>query len=210
MTSKQALTEKLNKMGLNVLYERIIEDLISNHYALVDGFFDEDTCRGLNKLLRQKMKQGILEKAGIGNKSNHLKNDAIRSDKIAWIDNHSIDVFEQAFIQQMNSFSLYLNNTCYTGIQDSEFHYACFEKGAFYKKHIDRFNNDNKRKFSVVTYLNKHRKASHGGALILYTEKGEINILPEWGRTIIFKSDLLEHEVLVSTKDRLSITGWLK
>jgi SM-20-related protein len=34
--------------------------------------------------------------------------------------------------------------------------------------------------------------------------------LPEWGRTVIFKSDLLEHEVMVSEQDRLSITGWLK
>ncbi|MFK7772205.1 MAG: 2OG-Fe(II) oxygenase [Saprospiraceae bacterium] len=75
---------------------------------------------------------------------------------------------------------------------------------------MDRFKNDNSRKYSVVTYLNQNRQVDDGGALVIYTDEGAVTILPEWGRTVIFKSDLLEHEVMVSKKDRLSITGWLK
>lgn len=197
-------------MDKNILYENVIDDLINNNYAIVDGFFEEATCIGLRNLLLEKEQEGVFKKANIGNKVNAKEVLAIRSDKISWIENDSENKFEKSFNSQIDDLCIYLNITCYTGIKDWEFHYALFEKGAFYKRHIDRFKNDNSRKYSVVTYLNQDRKVDDGGALVIYTDQGAITILPEWGRTVIFKSDLLEHEVMVSGKDRLSITGWLK
>ncbi|MFK8009419.1 MAG: 2OG-Fe(II) oxygenase [Saprospiraceae bacterium] len=197
-------------MDKNKVYEKIIDDLVNNNYAQVDGFFAKSTCIGLKELLLEKEKEGIFKKATIGNKVNAKKVLTIRSDKISWIENNSENEFEKAFNFQIHDFCTYLNRTCYTGIKDWEFHYALFEKGAFYKRHIDRFKNDNSRKYSVVTYLNQNRQIDDGGALVIYTDQGAVTILPEWGRTVIFKSDLLEHEVMVSRKDRLSITGWLK
>lgn len=197
-------------MNKNIAYEKIIDDLINYNYAQVDGFIAAATCLGLRNLLLEKEQAGVFKKATIGNKVKAKEVLAIRSDKISWIENDSENEFEKAFNFQVDDFCAYLNRTCYTGITDWEFHYALFEKGAFYKKHIDRFKNDNSRKYSVVTYLNQNRKADDGGALVIYTDDGPITILPEWGRTVIFKSDLLEHEVKVSGKDRLSITGWLK
>ena len=197
-------------MDKNTLYEKIIDELINNNYAQVDGFFEKSTCIGLRNLLLKKEQAGVFKKANIGNKVNEKEALAIRSDKISWIENASENEFEKSFNSQVDDFCTYLNRTCYTGIKDWEFHYALFEKGAFYKRHIDRFKNDNSRKYSVVTYLNQDRKVDDGGALVIYTDQGAITILPEWGRTVIFKSDLLEHEVMVSKKDRLSVTGWLK
>lgn len=197
-------------MDKNILYEKVIEDLINNNYAQVDGFFTESTCIGLRDLLLEKEKDGVFKKANIGNKAKAKEVLVIRSDKISWIENESENEFEKSFNFQIDDFCTYLNRTCYTGIKDWEFHYALFEKGAFYKRHIDRFKNDNSRKYSIVTYLNQNRQVDDGGALVIYTSEGAITILPEWGRTVIFKSDLLEHEVMVSKKDRLSITGWLK
>lgn len=197
-------------MKENILYEKIIDNLMNHNYAQVDGFFPASTCIGLKNLLLKKEQAGIFKKANIGNKVNAKEALAIRSDKISWIENDSENEFEKSFNFQIKDFCTYLNRTCYTGIRDWEFHYALFEKGAFYKRHIDRFKNDNARKYSVVTYLNQNRKVDDGGALVIYTANGPVTILPEWGRTVIFKSDLLEHEVMVSGKDRLSITGWLK
>ena len=197
-------------MDKNIQYEKIIDDLINQNYAQVDGFFEESTCLGLRNLLLEKEQEGVFKKATIGNKVNATETLAIRSDKISWIENDSENEFEKSFNVQIDALCTYLNRTCFTGIKDWEFHYALFEKGAFYKRHIDRFKNDNSRKYSVVTYLNQNRQVDDGGALVIYTEQGAVTILPEWGRTVIFKSDLLEHEVMVSGKDRLSITGWLK
>lgn len=197
-------------MDKKIAYEKIIDDLINHNYAQVDGFFTDSICLGLRNLLLEKEQEGVFKKASIGNKVHATEALAIRSDKISWIENNSENEFEKSFNFQINDFCTYLNRTCYTGIKDWEFHYALFEKGAFYKRHIDRFKNDNSRKYSVVTYLNQDRKVDDGGALVIYTDQGAVTILPEWGRTVIFKSDLLEHEVMVSGKDRLSITGWLK
>jgi len=197
-------------MEKNTTYENIIDHLIENNYAQVDGFFDEATCVGLSNLLLEKEQAGFFKKATIGNKVNATEALAIRSDKISWIENDSENEFEKSFNTQVDDFCNYLNRTCYTGIRDWEFHYALFEKGAFYKRHIDRFKNDSSRKYSVVTYLNQNWTEADGGELVIYTDKKTITILPKWGRTVIFKSDLLEHEVKVSERNRLSITGWLK
>ena len=79
-----------------------------------------------------------------------------------------------------------------------------------YKRHLDRFRNDERRKFSVVTYLNEEWTEADGGTLVLYPDGREIRVLPEWGTTVVFKSDLLEHEVLPANRARYSVTGWLK
>ncbi|HBL73761.1 MAG: oxidoreductase [Bacteroidetes bacterium GWF2_42_66] len=195
---------------MNPVYEKIIEDIADRDYTVIENLFDDAILRGLKNRLLQNIKSEKMKAAGIGNRNHHLQDHAIRSDKIHWIDRYSENQSEQQFVSKIDNLSAYLNKTCFTGITDFEFHYACFEKGTFYKRHIDRFKNDNSRKFSVITYLNERWKKEHGGELVLYMENEEIIIPPEWGKTIIFRSHLIEHEVLPSHTRRLSITGWLK
>jgi SM-20-related protein len=142
--------------GPDQLYEEIISGLSENNYALAEGLFGEAVLAGLHAELHRQINLRNLKNAATGNRVNTVNNQSIRSDKIKWIDNHPKNESEQAFIQKINDLSAYLNRTCYTGIRDCEFHYACFEKGSFYKRHIDQFKNDESRKFSVVTYLNKN------------------------------------------------------
>ena len=197
-------------MELNPKFEAIIDDLLTNNYAVADGFLEITTLEGLKAQLLLKMSNDVLQQAGVGNKTQLVKSQQIRTDKIQWIEQDSTNPAERSFNKEILDFYQYLNQTCYRSIRDSEFHYACFSKGAFYKRHIDRFKNDNARKFSMVTYLNEDWLDADGGLLMLYTKKGDVAVLPTWGRTVIFKSDILEHEVMVAGKDRLSVTGWLK
>ncbi len=113
-------------------------------------------------------------------------------------------------MEQVNSLIAYLNVTCYTGINDVEFHYAYYARGSFYKRHLDQFKTDSGRKFSLVTYLNDNWQPEDGGALVLYVDEKPITLYPNAGRTVFFKSELVEHEVKPSNRDRLSIAGWLK
>lgn len=194
----------------NHLYEKIIEGIVDHDFSIIENLFDESTLNGLKKLLLQKIMNNELRDAGIGKNANFVRNQAIRSDKIQWLENDSKDVCEKKFNREIADLVDYLNKTCFTGITKSEFHYACFEAGAFYKRHLDRFSNDNARRFSVITYLNSDWKDGDGGELVLYLNDGALRIEPKWGTTIIFRSHLIEHEVLVSRKERLSITGWLR
>lgn len=192
------------------IYEEIINGIIEDNYVVFDLFFSEETLLGLTEEIQKKIDEEELRRAGIGNKFLFTKDEVVRTDKIQWINNHSEIPCEKSFLEDLKNFYLYLNRTCFTNIKTGEFHYACYEKGAFYKRHIDQFINDDQRKFSVVTYLNKNWQKGDGGELILFLGNETKIIEPTWGRTIIFKSDLIEHEVAKANKKRLSITGWLK
>ena len=85
-----------------------------------------------------------------------------------------------------------------------------YEKGAFYKKHIDQFKTDESRAFSMIIYLNEGWVESDGGQLKVYRETSVQIISPENQKCVFFKSDELPHEVLVTNVKRMSITGWLK
>lgn len=151
-----------------------------------------------------------LKPAGTGNQQQVAHDTLFRSDMIYWLDRKHENTHENSFFDQMDSFVSYLNATCYTGISSYEFHYTLYEPGSFYKKHIDQFQNNDSRQFSMIMYLNADWMEGDGGELNIYHESGVQQISPINGRIIFFKSNELPHEVLMTNKPRMSITGWLK
>lgn len=191
-------------------FEDLIEGLLSDHYGLVDNFIDPSLVAGLRDNLLRNRERGEMHPAGIGKHFSFTRNLKIRGDKIHWIDKNSADKYERAFNAQIQDFIKYLNRTCYTGINDFEFHYAYYDAGSFYQRHKDQFKLDQGRKFSLVTYLNDDWRPEDEGNLILHLEEEDVDILPLGGRSVFFKSDELEHEVKPSNRIRMSIAGWLK
>jgi SM-20-related protein len=43
----------------------------------------------------------------------------------------------------------------------------------------------------------------------MYLPDGALDILPQAGKLVCFRSDQIEHEVLPATRPRMSITGWM-
>jgi SM-20-related protein len=191
-------------------YEAIIDGLMTHNFVEFDCFFENSILEGMEKELLKSIEEEKLRLAGIGQGADFEKVKSIRSDKIKWIQNNTEIAAESSFLDEINTFSSYLNQTCYTGITGNEFHYAVYEKGTFYKRHLDQFKNDENRKFSVITYLNKDWKEEDGGQLLLFIGDETIKIQPNWGKTVFLKSELIEHEVSLSHRQRLSITGWLR
>lgn len=190
------------------MYEEIIQSLMDSGYGCVDDWISKEQTDHLRKHLLSRYDEDVFKRAGIGNKFNLTLSDEVRKDSIFWLDRNSMTDTEHLFFDKLSHFTGYLNRTCFTGIADYEFHYAVYEKGAFYKKHVDRFNNDDKRRFSMVYYLTDNWKDGDGGELSLYGKSPAL-IQPKGGRLVFFDSTL-EHEVLQSNTQRLSITGWLK
>lgn len=151
-----------------------------------------------------------MRAAGTGNEVivNHDK--LVRSDVIYWLDRSHDNLHENAFFDLMDSFVLYLNSTYYTGITGYEFHYALYESGSFYAKHIDQFQQNGSRAFSMIMYLNADWKLGDGGELQIHHIDHLQNIKPTNGKSVFFKSSELAHEVLLTNVPRMSITGWLK
>jgi SM-20-related protein len=205
----------MDELQLNPLYEVVIDDLMVQKYSVVDGFFSREEVLALRKILLSKYEEDLFKKSAIGNHANEQVIGAIRGDFILWLDENNAGPAEQQFFAKINDFVNYLNRTCYMGISEKEFHYAVYPEGTFYKRHLDTFQNDSRRKLSMVCYLNDEDwQPEYGGELTIYlndngSEKA-IDVYPMQGRMVIFESQLLEHEVRPVKRERLSITGWLK
>lgn len=205
----------MDELQLNPVYEQVIDGLMEQKYSVIDNFFSREEVKVLRETLRAKYEEDRFKKSAIGNQSNEKVIGAIRGDFILWLDENSNHPAEKQFFAKINDFTDYLNRTCYMGINEKEFHYALYPEGTFYKRHLDTFQNDSRRKLSVVCYLNDEDwKQEYGGELTIYTgdngSEKAIDIYPMQGRMAVFESQVLEHEVKPVKKERLSITGWLK
>lgn len=200
----------MSEFVLNPIYEKVIEDLLKQQYSVVDNFFNSHEVETLRNILLKKYEEDEFKKSAIGNQFTEQIVKSIRGDFISWIDENDLLPGEDHFFNKINDFILYINRTCFLGIQEREFHYALYPKGTFYKRHLDTFQNDDSRKLSIVCYLNDEDwQPSYGGELVLYKEE-DVMIYPLKGRVVIFESQTIEHEVKQVEQKRLSITGWLK
>ncbi len=199
----------------NPVYEGIISDISTQQFSIVENFFTQYEVEILRQSLLRKHEEDTFKKAAIGNRVNENIIKSIRGDMILWMNEGQADAHEKLFFDKINDLVDYLNRTCFMGILQKEFHYAIYPEGTFYKRHLDTFQNDDRRKLSFVCYLNEDGwLPENGGELVLYlNENGQETekvIYPFPGRVVIFESQILEHEVKPVNTERLSITGWLK
>lgn len=199
----------------NPIYEQIISDIVTQQFSIIDDFFTSEDVAFLRQSLLEKHDDDVFKKAAIGNRLNETIVKSIRGDVILWMDETKADANEMLFFNKINDLVSYLNRTCFMGILNKEFHYALYPIGTFYKRHIDTFQNDDRRKLSFVCYLNEDGwLPENGGELVLYLDENgndtEKVIYPFPGRVVLFESQIIEHEVKPVNKNRLSITGWLK
>ena len=192
------------------IFDTLIDSFISNKIGIADNFLSEALALHLKENLYGLYSRKLLLSAGTGNETLVLHNKLVRSDRIYWLDRRHNDIHENAFFDLVDSFVAYLNSTCYTGITGYEFHYTMYEEGSFYKKHLDQFKNNSSRQYSMIVYLNEDWQKADGGELCIHHAGKLQTISPANGKSVFFKSNELEHEVLVTTRERLSITGWLK
>lgn len=188
---------------------QVADGIAETGYAVIDDFLSTEQVNSILQL--DEFKTGLLQfkKAGIGQKQEKQINEAIRGDYIEWIDRTTAPQPLQAYLTKLNELISFVNQTLFLSLKDYEVHMTIYPAGAYYKKHLDQFKKDDHRKLSVICYLNKNWKEEEGGQLRIYRQKESVDVLPEAGRLVCFRSDLLEHEVLPSTRNRLSLTGWM-
>lgn len=189
----------------------ILIDSYLDHQVGVDArFLGEKLTAGLQQHIQQLYKEDQMSAAGTGNQLKNGEDQNFRGDQIYWLDKSHGNDFEREFLQQVDNFISYLNDSCYAGINSSEFHYAVYPEGKGYKRHLDQFRNADSRKFSLINYLNDDWVEKDGGQLLVYPDTGMQKIQPQAQTAVFFKSADMEHEVLASNRTRMSITGWLK
>jgi SM-20-related protein len=191
-------------------FDAIIDSYIETNIGIDANFLSASLSQGLQQNILQLQQDNQMFFAGIGNDEVKDGNQKMRGDKIYWLDKKHNNEFELEFLQLVDDFIEELNSSCYTGINGSEFHYAVYGQGSFYKKHLDQFKNNTDRKFSLISYLNTDWLDEDGGKLIAYQNETEQSILPQSQTGVFFKSSQIEHEVQQAHRSRMSVTGWLK
>ncbi|WP_301930287.1 2OG-Fe(II) oxygenase [Ferruginibacter sp.] len=191
-------------------FEELINSFIDTNVGIADHFLSTALSSSLQQNIQQLQDDKQMKYAGIGNETVADATQQMRGDKISWLDKKNNNINEQEFLEKVEDFIDHLNKTCYTGINDYEFHYAIYEEGCAYKRHKDQFKTDNKRKYSLICYLNNDWKVADGGQLMIYQNDTAQSILPTAQKAVFFKSAEMEHEVLLAHKSRMSVTGWLK
>jgi SM-20-related protein len=195
---------------LSHTFDALIDSYIDQKVGVVPAFLTQQLAADLRENLLALFSKKQFHQAGIGNNAVQAHDQLIRKDQIYWLDRAHESASENAFFEVMDHFVLLLNQTCYTGITNYEFHYTMYEIGSFYKKHIDQFDNNKNRAFSMIIYLNPDWQLGDGGELCIHHADFLQTIAPLNQQCVFFKSDEMMHEVLRTNAARLSITGWLR
>lgn len=193
-----------------VLFEKIANDLSTQGYCILENALSEKLVSSLYGVARNGSADHF-KPAGIGRGNDHSMNKTVRSDSIHWIDGEN-DA-EQSWLNYLEDLKDYLNRRLFLGLFSYESHFAHYQPGAFYEKHIDAFRGQSNRVLSLVTYLNDGWQASDGGELLIYSSEEDLvleKVLPNSGTLVVFLSEEFPHEVLPASADRYSIASWFR
>lgn len=164
----------------------------------------------------QSLDEHELDVAGVGRQAQHQLNDFVRRDRIRWI--YGDTAAEREWLQWMEQLRLVLNRQLFLGLFNFESHFARYEPGAFYRKHVDAFKGEANRVVSTVLYLNPDWRSDDGGALVLYAPEEQADLggseigrfMPAFASLAVYLSEDFPHEVLPTRRERNSIAGWFR
>ena len=188
--------------------------LADQGYVVIHGLIPNELCKRLADEAVSNHDADKLERAGVGRTDDHTLDLTIRRDKTRWFDRST--QAQTDYLAVMETVRQTVNRELYLGLFSYEAHFAVYEPGGFYKRHLDAFRGRRNRVLSSVFYLNQDWAAEDDGALLVFeTDADEsalpvASILPEAGTLILFLSEDIPHEVRPTRRDRYSIAGWFR
>jgi len=190
---------------------RVCASIAGGDCAVVPDFLPAPIASALATEARRRDAAGDFRAARIGRGRDRIVRNDIRGDRTLWLDEQAPAPAEIALWRSLETLRVALNESTYLGLFAFEGHYALYPPGAFYRRHRDRFRDDDARVLSCVIYLNEAWIATDGGALRLHVSAGDArDILPVGGKLVCFLADRYEHEVLPAARERLAVTGWFR
>ncbi len=188
----------------------LIDHLAEHGWAVTSELLSSQTIAALTQEAQTLWTGAAFKAAGVGRGTDFQVRADIRSDHILWLEDDHLTAPQTDYRAAMETMRQELNAQLFVGVQAFEAHYAVYPPGAFYQKHLDRFSTADERILSCSLYLNPTWSNADGGALRLYEAERSIEIYPNAGTFVIFRSDAIYHEVLPATRTRFSLTGWFK
>jgi SM-20-related protein len=185
-----------------------VDVLANEDLVIIDEFLSDDYFQKLRTFLLKRLHDDAFDKAGIGSLNDYKIERSVRGDFVFWLDKARDSGISGVF-DLLESVKSILNRLCFLSLSGYEFHLAHYPAGAFYKRHLDQFKERQNRMITLIIYLNEHWQKGDGGELKVYRADGSsFCVDPKGNRCLIFKSAVIEHEVLATNKSRYTLTGW--
>ena len=188
--------------------------LADQGYVVIHDLIQDDLTRRLQAEAMAKHTSDKLERAGVGRVDDFTVDLTIRRDKTRWFDRSTSAQCD--YLDVMEGIRKTVNRELFLGLFSYEAHFAVYEPGGFYRRHVDAFRGSRNRILSSVFYLNDDWHDADDGALVIYPANDEnparplAEILPVSGTLVLFLSEDIPHEVRATQRDRYSIAGWFR
>lgn len=198
-----------------VCFEQCVRMLQQHAFVVIESALPPALSAALLAQVRE-MNQTDFAAAGIGRRAGHKLDECVRRDQISWIE--GVTEAEREWLAWCSRLQLYLNQRLFMGLFSFESHFAHYAPGAFYKKHVDAFKQNNTglgagRLVSLVAYLNPGWQDADGGELLIYEDSSADPVAivqPHYGTVVLFLSEEVPHEVAPALCNRYSIAGWFR
>lgn len=189
-----------------------LQDFNSKSFFIWDDFLSPSEVALVTADYQEIYSAGSFKPAGIGNQQGAKNvNSEIRTDESYWLNPLALTPSQSIFWRRLEKIKTALNEHFFLGLWSLDGQYSRYPVDGFYRKHLDRFNNDDQRTVSTVLYFNQAWEPGDGGELRIHGEESEkTDLAPLGGRLVCFLSSKIFHEVLASNKTRLSFAGWWK
>ncbi|MFA5081500.1 MAG: 2OG-Fe(II) oxygenase [Hydrogenophilaceae bacterium] len=191
----------------------VLAGLAEKGWCVLPDFLPPAEVAGLRAECLARHDAGAFHDAGVGPGQSAVVSE-IRGDHILWVEVDDPHPAVQAYVDSTEALRQAVNRDFFLGLHELESHFAVYPQGTYYKKHLDRFRDDDRRTLTTIVYLNEAWTDADGGLLRFWPDpsgEGEaIDIVPAGGTLVTFLSELYWHEVLPARRTRLALTGWYK
>lgn len=195
-------------------FHALFRDLSEQGLSIADGLLPDELIDALYHEALGAWQTGQFTAARVGHARQPQRITAIRGDTIMWLDPERHSPAQEQFLQFTETLRHALNEAFYLGLQRTEFHYARYDAGEGYARHLDQHRGQPHRRITLILYLTPDRQPDDGGELCLFKpddpQQEWLRIAPERGRLVLFRSELIPHAVLPTRRPRWSMTGWFR
>ncbi|WP_018935865.1 2OG-Fe(II) oxygenase [Thioalkalivibrio sp. ALJ24] len=187
-----------------------LDRLARDERVVWPGFIDDGLADALRREVYALRNGRHLRSARVGRGQERRHDPAERGDRIRWLDGAT--PAQQALLQRLEEIRRQLARDLIPGLFETEAHFALYPPGTGYARHVDAFRAGNRRRLSLVLYLNRHWRGRDGGELAFYAPDGREleRVQPEAGTAALFLSQTVPHAVLPTRRWRASIACWMR
>lgn len=145
--------------------------------------------------------------AGTG-ESRH-RSTAVRADRTAW--DGDVPGGLPGLRQRFGEVQEALHTTAWMGRMAFDIQLAIHGPGSHYSPHRDALRGRPGRRVTAILYLNAAWRTADGGCLRIHAPSGETyDVEPHGGRLVLFLSEQVLHEVILTHATRHAATAWFR